>query len=326
MAERKEDGVKVKDKKWRGYLGVLMERHLQLRAAVGRVGGADESCLYNLNLFLAGRYPKLKTLSRVVILDYLRSKKNLSIGGRRNQVIHIRQFCRFLIGRGIACYLPDKTLLPKYEYRPRYCPLNEDDVKLIMQASRKVRANRPFIGETYASVLGLLWCTGMRRREVVRLTHADVDLERGVLLVRQTKFFKDRFIPLGPSVVRALKNYLTLKEANGYRTTSRSPFFVTLEGIAMPGHSLSTMFNRIVNEMGIKNSEGRRARIHDFRHNFATQTMARIYREPERFPTEPSMARLATYLGHTSIFYTQYYLHPDFNLMQEASAKFGWAG
>ncbi len=314
----------VANKKWSGYLGSLMERHLALRAAVGRVGGADESCLYQFNTFIVKKYPKLKTLSRVVILDYLRSKKNLSLAGRRNQVIHIRQFCRFLIGRGVACYVPDKTLLPKYEYRPRYCPLNEDDVKRIMEASRKVRANRPFIGETYACLLGLLWCTGMRRREVVRLTHEDVDLERGILLIRQTKFFKDRFVPLGPSVVCALKSYRNLKEENGYRITGRSSFFVTLQGLAMPGHSISTMFNRIVNEMGLKNSEGRRARIHDFRHNFATQTMARIYREPDRFPATPSMARLATYLGHTSIFYTQYYLHPDFNLMQEASAKFGW--
>lgn len=313
-------------KKWQGFLGSLMEKHLELRAAVGRVSGADESCLYGLNMFVAKKYPKLKTLSRVVILDYLRSDKNLSVAWRRNQVIHIRQFCRFLIGRGIKCYLPDKTLSPKYEYRPRYCPINEDDVKRIMTFARMVRSNRPFIGETYACLLGLLWCTGMRRREVIRLTHADVDLERGVLLIRQTKFFKDRFVPLGKSVVRALRNYIKLKEENCYRITRQSPFFVTLEGRAMAGHSVSTTFNRIVDEMGLKNSEGRRARIHDFRHNFATQTMARIYREPDQFPAEPSMARLATYLGHTSIFYTQYYLHPDFTLMQEASAKFGWSG
>ncbi|HWU41968.1 MAG TPA: hypothetical protein VN132_00980, partial [Bdellovibrio sp.] len=95
-------------------------------------------------------------------------------------------------------------------------------------------------------------------------------------------------------------------------------------GRQMPGHSLSTVFNRIVDRMQITSSDGRRPRIHDFRHNFATQTMARFFRDPERFPISPSMARLSTYLGHTSIFYTQYYLHPDFNLMQEAAEKFGF--
>ena len=313
------------ERKWRGSMGELMERHLALRAAVGRVGKADESALYGFNEFLQKNYPKLETPSRVVILEYLESKKELSASGRRNTVIHIRQFCRFLIGRGIKCYVPDRTLVPKYEYRPRYCPLHEDNVIALISEARRVRFNRPFIGETYAVMLGLLWCTGMRRREIVRLTHEDVDLDQGVLMVRQTKFFKDRMIPLGPSVVRALKDYQHLKEKRGYKVSSKASFFVTLDGKPMPGHSLSTMFNRIVKKLGIKNTEGRKAALHDFRHNFATQTMARFSREPQKFPSTPSMARLATYLGHTNIFYTQYYLHPDFNLMQEAATKFGWS-
>jgi len=310
---------------WRGPLGELMQKHLALRAAIGRVGRADESCLFGLNQFLWQKYPKLRTLSRVVILEYLKSKKNLSLAGRRNAVIHIRQFCRFLTGRGIKCYIPDRTLTPKYEYRPRYCPINEDNVRTFMTEARRVRANRPFIGETYAVMLALLWCTGMRRREIVRLTHADVDLRQGVLMVRQTKFFKDRMIPLGASVVRALESYRRLKEERGNKVSQKSCFFLTEAGTPMPGHSLSTTFNRIVRRLELKNADGRRAALHDFRHNFATQTMARFSREPEKFPATPSMARLATYLGHTSIFHTQYYLHPDFNLMQEASAKFGWS-
>ena len=313
------------ERRWRGRLGKLMEKHLALRAAVGRVSQADESCLYGLNNFLWKKYPRLETLSRVVILEYLESKKKLSVAGRRNAVIHIRQFCRFLIGRGTKCYLPDRTLTPKYEYRPRYCPLNEDDVRSILTEARRARSNQPFIGQTYAVMFALLWCTGMRRREIVRLTHEDVDLAQGVLMIRQTKFFKDRLIPLGPSVVRALKNYQRMKEERGDKVGLKAPFFVTLAGQAMPGHSLSTSFNRVVRRLGIKNAEGRWAALHDFRHNFATQTMARIHREPEKFPATTSMARLATYLGHTSIFYTQYYLHPDFNLMQEASTKFGWS-
>src|SRR6185312_8044161 len=125
-------------KVWRGYLGHLMEKHLKLRVAVGCVGEADASSLYGLNEFLRRKYPKIKTLNRVVILDYLRSKKNLNVAGRRNCIIHIRQFCKFLNQRGIKCYVPDRTLMPKYEYRPRYCPLNEVDVQVFMQAVRGI--------------------------------------------------------------------------------------------------------------------------------------------------------------------------------------------
>ena len=311
-------------RQWKGPLGALMEKHLALRAAVGRVGKADESCLHGLNEFLSKKYPKLETLHRFVILDYLGAKKQ-SIASRRNAVIYIRQFCRFLVGRGIKCYVPDRTLMPKYEYRPRYCPLNEDNVRTFMQQARRIRANRPFIGKTYAFIFGLLWCTGLRRREVTSLTHEDVDLEQGILVVRQTKFFKDRIVHLSSSVTRELRRYHRMKEDHGYPVTRRAPFFVTLAGRQVPGHSLSTVFNRIVKRLGIANAEGRKAALHDFRHNFATQTMARIYRDPDQFPATPSMARLATYLGHTSLLYSQYYLHPDFHLLQEASAKFGWS-
>lgn len=310
-------------KVWHGPLGHLMEKHLALRAAVGRLNRADESTLHNFNEFLRRKYPASRTLSRIVILDYLRTKKNLKIAGRRNAVIHIRQFCKFLIQRGTACYLPDRTLMPKYVYRPRYCPIVIADVQTVMTEARTIRLNRPFIGETYATMFGLLWCTGLRRREIVRLNHEDVDLDAGLLFIRQTKFYKDRVVPLEATVVKALRQYKIKKQAQGYSTAQRSTFFVNLNGTAMPGHSLSTAFNRIVKRMGMKSAEGKPPALHDFRHNFATQTMARIYRDPETFPVSASMARLSTYLGHTSIFYTQYYLHPDFNLMQEAAEKFG---
>lgn len=310
---------------WEGYLGELMKQHLKLRAAVGRVGEADASSLYGLNKFLLRRYPKIKTLSRIIILDYLRTKKTLNVAGRRNSVIHIRQFCKFLNQRGIRCYVPDKTLMPKYVYTPRYCALTEDDVQIFMQVARAIRANQPFIGETYATMLALLWCTGMRRREIVRLTHADVDLEQGVLFIRQTKFFKDRIVPLSKSVIAALRKHQQLKSTEGRSTAQKATFFTNLEGTQMPGHSLSTVFNRIVKRMQLLSAEGKRPALHDFRHNFATQTMARFLRNPDEFPTSASMARLSTYLGHTSIFYTQYYLHPDFDLMQDAADKFGFS-
>ena len=313
------------NKTWHGDLGLLMEKHLQLRSAVGRVGEANASNLYQFNLFLNQQYPNLKTLNRIVILDFLRGKENLSNGGRRNYIINIRQFCIYLNQRGIKCYVPDKTLMPKYRYRPRYSPLSESDLILFMQAARLIRANRPFIGESYATMLGLLWCTGMRRREIVRLTHTDVDLKQGILFVRETKFQKDRIIPLGPSVIKALENYEKLKMTEGHSVAGKSPFFTNLVGKAMPGHSVSTAFNRIIKKMGVTDENGKYPCLHNLRHNFATQTMARFMKDPQTFPVSASMARLSTYLGHVSIFHTQYYLHPDFNLMQGALEKFGFS-
>ena len=238
--------------KWKGQLGKLMERHLELRSAVGRVIETEASCLYQLNEFVLEKYPNHRTIERVVLLDYLHSIKHHALSGRRAQVSYIRQFCRFLVGRGVNCYVPDKTLLPKYAYRPRYCPLIECDIRRVMQKARETKTLPRFMRESYACVFGLLWCTGMRRREVEKLRHEDVDLERGILFIRQTKFFKDRFVPLGPSVVQALKKHVVRKTKGGYPTTAKSTFFVNRHGGDLSGSSISHFFNKVAKDLELK--------------------------------------------------------------------------
>ena len=300
-----------------------MDNHLKLREAVGRVGEADGYNLYAFNNFILEKYPQIRTVTRMAVLDFLRSKPNLSVGGRRNCVIHIRQFCRYLIQRGIASYVPDKTLTPKYQYKPRYCPISEDDFSRILIETKSDKASSSFMGETYATIFSLLWCTGMRRREVLHLTCDDVDFRKGVLLIRQTKFKKDRIIPLNDSVTEGLKQYAALKKRSVVDgSTSASPFFAGPNGKPIPGYMLTHLFRRVVKRLNIKNAEGRGATVHDFRHNFATKNMAEILRNPSRHPVSTAMATLSTYMGHVDLFYTQYYLHPDFNLMQDALEKF----
>lgn len=311
------------NRKWRGHLGPMMENHLKLREAVGRVGESDGYNLYAFNEFILQKYPRIRTVSRIVVLDFLRSKTNLGNAGRRNCVIHIRQFCRYLIQRGTASYVPDRTLTPKYQYKPRYCPISEVNFQRILSLVNTTDAESSVGADTYVTIFSLLWCTGMRRREIIRLTQDDVDLKNGVLFIRESKFQKDRIIPLNDSVVKGLQKYVALKESLrlGARSGART-FFICLDGKPIAGTKISRFFRLLAEELGIKNAEGRRATLHDFRHNFATINMAEILRNPEKYPTSTAMATLSTYMGHVDLFYTQYYLHPDFDLLQDALEKF----
>jgi integrase len=49
--------------------------------------------------------------------------------------------------------------------------------------------------------------TGLRVSEAIHLRDADVDLKRGMLTIRQTKFAKSRQLPIHPSTVEALARY-----------------------------------------------------------------------------------------------------------------------
>lgn len=60
----------------------------------------------------------------------------------------------------------------------------------------------------YRTLLLLLYGTGMRIGETLRLTLQDVDLSERIITVRCTKFFKTRLVPIGPKLADELATHL----------------------------------------------------------------------------------------------------------------------
>ena len=57
-------------------------------------------------------------------------------------------------------------------------------------------------------VIEVLYSTGMRRGEIVALKLYDLSLDRGVILVRQGKGKKDRYVPIGERAIAWLEKYI----------------------------------------------------------------------------------------------------------------------
>ena len=66
----------------------------------------------------------------------------------------------------------------------------------------------PLRPHTLYTIVMLAYCTGLRLGELVRLTLGDLDLNEATLTVRNTKFFKSRQLPLRPSLIAVLRDYL----------------------------------------------------------------------------------------------------------------------
>jgi integrase len=66
-------------------------------------------------------------------------------------------------------------------------------------------------GATYTTIFALLYGLGLRVGEVARLTIADIDLVRNLLVIRGTKFGKSRFVPFGPQMAARLATYFDLR-------------------------------------------------------------------------------------------------------------------
>src|SRR5436305_3630713 len=101
-----------------------------------------------------------------------------------------------------------------------------DDIEAVMSQARTT-IQSPLRAATYDTLIGLLAATGLRIGEAIKLDRSDVDWDRGVLLIRESKFGKSRLVPLHPSSMTALEGYAQLRDQLQPRPAEPA-FFVSL--------------------------------------------------------------------------------------------------
>jgi integrase len=225
----------------------------------------------------------------------------------------VRGFARYLSALDPATEIPPAGLIPAPSHRVVPYIYTEDDIaKLLAAAGRLPTAHR---ADTYQALIGLVAVTGMREGEAVRLDRDDVDLEQGLLTIRDSKFGKCGQIPVHPSAVEALAGYAERREARRHRRdgrghhhpSSNASFFVSTTGTRLLRDNVSTVFPRLVREAGLAGSGHRRPpRLHDLRHSFAVNTLIRWYEQG--LDVEQRLPLLSTYLGHVAPKSTYWYL------------------
>ena len=137
---------------------------------------------------------------------------------------------------------------------------------------------------------------------------ADVDFSEGVLLIRETKFYKSRLLPMGSYLKEALTAYATARREAGHSELPESPFFVGRKGSHVTIHTAQQSFRQLRKHAGIHRSDGARyqPRLHDLRHAFAGNRVVAWYKAGS--DVQRLLPKLSTYLGHVSLSSTQRYL------------------
>lgn len=228
----------------------------------------------------------------------------------------VRGFARYHAATDPLTEIPPQGLLPdRYIRRPPYIYSDSEIVHLIEAAKRLPSATglRPC---TYSTLLGLLAVTGMRISEPIALDREDVDLTRGVLTVRQTKFGKSRLVPIHLSTQRALRSYARRRDSIHPQPKTPS-FFVSDRGTRLTQWNVRWTFIRLSRQIGLRGPfDHYGPRLHDLRHRFAIQTLLNWYREGAN--VERHLPELATYLGHGHVADTYWYLSAAPELMRLA--------
>ena len=195
---------------------------------------------------------------------------------------------------------------------------SQSEVKDLLQACGRLRPAGGLRPHTYRTLFSLLLATGLRISEALQLDDTDVDLEGAVLTVREGKFGKTRLVPVHPTVVPPLRNYVRHRD----RVMPRAPAF--FRGDRQPRLSyfhVRTAFMSLRRWLRwTADGRSRRPRIHDCRHTMAVSCLVRWYREgihPDR-----RIAHLATYLGHVEVRDTYWYLSAVPELAALATERF----
>jgi integrase len=161
------------------------------------------------------------------------------------------------------------------------------------------------MGETYATLIGLLAVTGMRLGEAVNLDRSDINEHDGLLVIRHAKFGKSREIPLHQTTVAALHAYAAKRDMVIPRPRSPS-FFLSQRGTRPFNANIDGVFPRLLRRTGLPDQARHRLRIHELRHTFAVQTFIDWYKAGAN--VQALVPILSTYLGHVNPSNTYWYL------------------
>lgn len=178
-------------------------------------------------------------------------------------------------------------------------------------------------GELYRMIFAVLYGLGLRVGEVSRLCRRDIDFDRQLLIIRQTKFGKDRWVPFGPRMGRAIAEYLEREESQfGAIPPEGSVFsFDRRKRGPIGPNTISWTFHKLLPALQLTIPSGvAPPHLHCLRHSFAVSTLLRWYRTG----VEP-MSRLfdlSTFMGHVSPSSTAVYLTITTELLECAGERF----
>ena len=126
------------------------------------------------------------------------SLKHTSNAARRNAQRTVRKFCLYRRRTETDCFVPDPLHFTRSAPNKAPVIIGPDQIRRLFDAISHLPAPPVFALRNAVVRLSfvLLYTAGLRRDELVRLTLADFDQERGILAVRESKFHKTRFLPL----------------------------------------------------------------------------------------------------------------------------------
>jgi integrase len=297
-----------------GFLGQKAERYIELRHSLGYAFSKQAGTLRAFVRYVE-RAQFDRPATRTLALDFA-----LSFSGAANSraTRHgvLRRFYEYLAVYDAQTEALERRAFPRSRAIPPPRILSEAELASLIDACHCISPGILLKGWTMATLIGLLASSGLRSGEVVRLDRSDVDLTNGAVLVRRTKFRKDRLVPVHTTTQAALRRYAHERDA-AFPTPKDQAFFLSSRGNRLSATGLQNGFAEACKLAGL--AGGKPLRPHDLRHRFAVTRLGLWHQQ--RADVQALLPLLATYLGHASYSDTAYYLTGSADLLAIAAER-----
>ena len=245
-------------------------------------------------------------------------RKAVTLG---NEFGVVRQLCLFRRRSDPRSFVPDHAIAPVKEsvFMP-YIFSQEEVITLLGAATR--HEGRNVWGAMLRALTLVMYCTGMRLGEAVRLHMVDVDLRRAVLTVQRSKG-RSRILAIRDDLIAELRQYIRLRAAMSAASGAADPttLFIRRDGSALTMGSASAVLRQLLRDLGLKPPRGRLgARPYELRHAFAVHRLTAW--AIEGVDVHAKLPWLSAYLGHQNLLGTEVYLKATPQLLQLASQRF----
>jgi len=283
-----------------------LHKFLNEKHALGYKYKRETYLLGELDRFLDANAGGNSGLSKELVLAWTQKRPCERERTQCSRVHIVRQFGEFLVRQGLNAYIPDGTLTPKKIMAFTPYIFSEAEIQNLLHAAdnlkqRAVSSHRHLV---IPLIFRMLYGCGLRLGEACSIRIRDVDLELGVLTIRDAKFGKDRLVPMAESLTEKLRYYAQSE----LKLSGTDDFFLPApdDGPYNIGSIYGT-YRCLLWQCGISHGgRGVGPRLHDLRHTFAVHCLKRWVRQG--VDLYAALPVLSEYLGHSTLDGTQRYL------------------
>jgi integrase len=282
-----------------------LDKFVEQKNALGFPYIVSTGVLASFDKFCLSRFPAKTELTKEVCAAWAVKRDTECNNSFYNRVVPIREFARYLISTGEHAHIVPAGLIPR---NTRYVPYIYSEQELIafwgVLDNISPRKGNHVKRLVLPVIFRLIYCCGLRPSESLKLRVEDVDFMVGKLYITESKGHKNRIVMMSDDVTEMLRRYV---EKISTIMPDRVHFFPDPRGGAYTADWLRKQFLSSWHKTGIEHAGKNRPRVYDFRHSFATHRLYRWMKEGKEMTA--MIPYLSSYMGHTLLSATYYYIH-----------------